>query len=180
MNPVDIDKLTQGNKKAWDLFVEQISPLLLHIIKKTLLHYNQSTDDISDFLQDIFIHFYKDNFHVLKLYDPQHSQFSTWCGVIARNKVIDRLRKKSISTIPLDDEHKKQPVVVPVNPSEKIEIPLELLSNRQRLVIRLIYEKDMDVSDVADMLSISPQTVRSLRHKALTKLREHFNLSDKK
>ena len=180
MNPVDIDKLTQGNKKAWDLFVEQISPLLLHIVKKTLIHYHQPTADISDFLQDIFIHFYKDNFHVLKLYDPKHSQFSTWCGVIARNKVIDRLRKKSVSTIPLDDEHEKQPVVVPVNQSEKIEIPLELLSNRQRLVIRLIYEKDMDVSEVAKMLSISQQTVRSLRHKALSKLREHFNLSDKK
>ena len=180
MNPVDIDKLTQGNKKAWDLFVEQISPLLLHIIKKTLLHYHQSTDDIPDFLQDIFIHFYKDNFHVLKLYDPQHGQFSTWCGVIARNKVIDRLRKKSISTIPLDDEHEQQAGVVPVNRTEKIRIPLDLLSNRQRLVIRLIYEKDMEVSEVADMLSISQQTVRSLRHKALSKLRDYFNLAEKK
>ena len=40
----------------------------------------------------------------------------------------------------------------------------------------LLYDRDMDAAEAANLLGIDPQTVRSMHHKALTKLRAHFAL----
>jgi RNA polymerase sigma-70 factor (ECF subfamily) len=58
--------------------------------------------------------------------------------------------------------------------SEPIKLPDELLSPRQKLVITMLYERDMDVGEIALALGIDPQTVRSTHHKAMLKLRLHF------
>jgi RNA polymerase sigma-70 factor (ECF subfamily) len=38
----------------------------------------------------------------------------------------------------------------------------------------MLYDRDMDVAEVAVALGIDPQTVRSAHHKAMVKLRAHF------
>jgi RNA polymerase sigma-70 factor (ECF subfamily) len=38
----------------------------------------------------------------------------------------------------------------------------------------MLYEGDMDVAEVAQKLGVDPQTVRSMHHKAMLKLRAHF------
>ena len=55
-----------------------------------------------------------------------------------------------------------------------INIPEGLLSERQALVLELLYQKDMEVAEAAEFMAVDPQTVRSMHHKALTKLRAHF------
>ena len=57
---------------------------------------------------------------------------------------------------------------------EPIKLPDELLSPRQKLVLTMLYERDMDVAEIATALGIDPQTVRSTHHKAMLKLREPF------
>jgi RNA polymerase sigma-70 factor (ECF subfamily) len=57
---------------------------------------------------------------------------------------------------------------------ENIKIPEGLLSGRQALVLELLYKRDLEVADAAEIMQIDPQTVRSTHHKALTKLRAHF------
>ena len=57
---------------------------------------------------------------------------------------------------------------------EQVKIPPGLLSERQALVLRLLYDRDMDAAEVAAMLGIDSQTVRSTHHKALVKLRKYF------
>ena len=42
----------------------------------------------------------------------------------------------------------------------------------------MIYEKDLDVAEIAAALGIDPQTVRSTHHKAMLKLRGHFAVED--
>jgi len=57
---------------------------------------------------------------------------------------------------------------------ERLMIPPDLLTERQALVVKLLYEREMEVTDVAKMLQVDAQTVRSTHHKALLRLREHF------
>jgi RNA polymerase sigma-70 factor (ECF subfamily) len=38
----------------------------------------------------------------------------------------------------------------------------------------MLYDREMDVAEVAAALGIDPQTVRSAHHKAIVKLRTHF------
>ena len=56
----------------------------------------------------------------------------------------------------------------------EINIPEELLSPRQRLVLRLLFDDEMSVAEAAEAMSVEAQTVRSAKHKALTKLRQFF------
>ena len=59
-------------------------------------------------------------------------------------------------------------------PREKVRLPEGLLSPRQKLILGLLYERDMEVAEIAAHLGIDPQTVRSTHHKAMLKLIEHF------
>ena len=57
---------------------------------------------------------------------------------------------------------------------ERIKVPAGLLSPRQTLVLHLLYGKELEVAEAAELLDVDPQTIRSTHHKALTKLRNHF------
>jgi len=41
-------------------------------------------------------------------------------------------------------------------------------------VLTMLYERDMDVAEIAKTLDVDPQTIRSTHHKAMLKLRAHF------
>ena len=56
--------------------------------------------------------------------------------------------------------------------SETPPIPRNLLTARQASIMALLYEQELDVSDVAELLGITEQTVRSAHHKAITRLRD--------
>jgi len=42
------------------------------------------------------------------------------------------------------------------------------------LVLELLYRRELEVAEAAEMLGVDPQTVRSTHHKAMIKLRAHF------
>ncbi|MBL8674031.1 MAG: hypothetical protein JNL07_04020, partial [Rhodospirillales bacterium] len=50
------------------------------------------------------------------------------------------------------------------------------LTDRQALVLKLLYDRDMDVAEAAGFLKVDAQTVRSTHHKAMLRLREHFRV----
>ena len=56
----------------------------------------------------------------------------------------------------------------------KLKLPEALLSPRQREILGMLYDGEMDVAEIATALGIDPQTVRSAHHKAMLKLRAHF------
>ena len=171
---IDLPQLINGDKTEWDHFVHATSPVIFSLVERTLSSAGLDRADVYDVVQDIFLHLCKDEFRVLKTYDPTRSKISTWCGTIARNKAIDALRQRRMRLVSIVDAPEMS--VDFADPlREPLEILQELLTARQALIMRLLYEEDMDVNEVASMLSIEAQTVRSARHKALIKLRTFFN-----
>ena len=55
------------------------------------------------------------------------------------------------------------------------EIPLHVLSARQRLVMTLLFDEQLSVAEAAGLIGVDEQTIRSTKHKALTRLREHLS-----
>jgi RNA polymerase sigma factor (sigma-70 family) len=53
-----------------------------------------------------------------------------------------------------------------------------VLTARQELVLSLTFDREMEAAEIAKLLRISPQTVRSTRHKAIERLRRHFAAED--
>jgi RNA polymerase sigma-70 factor (ECF subfamily) len=61
-----------------------------------------------------------------------------------------------------------------VEPVSKLKLPEALLSPRQRQILSMLYDHEMEVAEIAQQLGIDPQTVRSAHHKAMIKLRAYF------
>jgi RNA polymerase sigma-70 factor (ECF subfamily) len=168
-----------GDEEAWDTFTIQVTPIIFAAVQRTLQHYAQSAtiDDVYDYVQEAFLRLVKDGCRLLRSYDPARASMSTWLTLIARSVTIDQLRKRSVPTVPLPENGGPGvlPKAKPVDaPTDALEIPDTLLSPRQRLVLRLLYDRDMSVEEAAAALDVEPQTIRSTKHKALTRIREFF------
>lgn len=171
----DIIRVVSGEKAAWDRFVEKFSGLLFGVTIRTLRARTASLDqeDARDVVQEIFLRLVKDDFRLLRTYDPERASLPTWLTVVARSSAIDFLRRpeRSRETEELDDTLE---AADDVPFGGRLELPPGLLSERQRQILHLLFDEDMDVAEVATTLRVQAQTVRSLKHQALVKLREHY------
>jgi RNA polymerase sigma-70 factor (ECF subfamily) len=167
-----MDRLVGGDSGQWERFVRTISPVVNHVIRQTLSRYGKSPIDAGDLLQDVFVKLCRRDFELLKKYDPARSRLSTWVSVIARNVAIDHLRRRHPVTLSIDDVPASEDAAT--TGSEPVDIPFDLLPPRQILIMKLLYERDMTVREVARILGIKEQTVRSARHKAIATLRSLF------
>ena len=164
------DALLQGEKAAWDAFVRRYGGLIVAAIRGVAPPHA----DIEDLTQDVFIRLCKDDFRLLRTYDPARASLSTWITIVARSTARDGLRRRRGESVPIDAVPEAQLAVEPVEPVQKLKLPDALLSPRQREILTMLYDREMDVAEIAGVLKIDPQTVRSAHHKAMIKLRAHF------
>jgi RNA polymerase sigma-70 factor (ECF subfamily) len=164
------DALLQGDKAAWDAFVRRYGGLIVAAIRGVAPPHAE----IEDLAQDVFIRLCKDDFRLLRTYDPARASLSTWLTIVARSTARDGLRRRRGESVPIDAVPEAQLAVDPVEPVQKLKLPEALLSPRQREILTMLYDREMDVAEIASVLKIDPQTVRSAHHKAMIKLRVHF------
>ena len=165
----DLSALVDGDKAAWDRFVARFSGLIAAAVRRVV----GPTGEVDDIAQDVFLRLCKDDRHLMRQYDPARASLSTWLTIVARSVAHDAIRRRRAPSITLDDVPEAALSVEP-NIVEQIKIPDGLLSPRQALVLAMLYEREMDVAEIAAALSIDAQTVRSTHHKAMLKLRAHF------
>src|SRR5207249_9613452 len=99
---------------------------------------------------------------------------STWLTIVARSTARDAMRRRRAESVPIEAVPEAQLAVDPVEPVRKLKLPEALLSPRQREILGMLYDREMEVAEIAGALGIDPQTVRSAHHKAMVKLRAHF------
>jgi RNA polymerase sigma-70 factor (ECF subfamily) len=172
-----VRRLIGGEASAWSELVEQFGPVVYGAIGKTLRRYNRDGADAGDIAQDVFVRLCQEDYRLLRQYDPARAALSTWLTVIAVSGTIDFLRRQKAATSPLEDLPDHVAAVEPKMP-DPIRIPEGLLSPRQSLVLSLLYDKEMEVAEIAALLAVDAQTVRSTHHKALVKLRAYFADAD--
>jgi len=173
LNQIDLRALATGNKRAWDSFVVAAAPLINAVIRRTLASYRLSEEDVMDAAQDVFVRLCANDFRLLKTYDPARAGLSTWLAVVSRSSAVDHARRRRQATQPLD-EVPEASLGVEDRHVEKLKIPQGLLTDRQILILKCLYDEERDVAEVAQLLKIDAQTVRSTHHKALLRLRAHF------
>lgn len=173
LNQIDLRTLATGNKRTWDSFVGAAAPLINAVVRRTLAPYRLSEEDVMDAAQDVFVRLCAQDFRLLNTYDPARAGLSTWLAVVARSAAIDHARRRRQATEPLDDVPEAA-LGVEDRHVEKLKIPAGLLTERQMLILRCLYDEERDVAEVAILLKIDAQTVRSTHHKALLRLRAHF------
>lgn len=164
------DALFDGDSNAWQGFVRRYGGLIVAAVRGIA----PTPGDVEDLTQDVFVRLCKDGFRLLRSYDPARAALSTWLTIVARSTARDALRRRRADSVPIENVPEAQLAVDPVEPVQKLKLPEALLSPRQREILGMLYDREMDVAEVARALDIDPQTVRSAHHKAMLKLRAHF------
>ena len=166
----DLEGLLRGERGAWDAFVRRYGGLVVAAVRGV----SMAQGEVEDLTQEVFVRLCKDDFRLLRSYDPARASLSTWLTIVARSTARDGLRRRRAESVPIDAVPEAQLAIDPVEPAQKLKLPEALLSPRQREILAMLYDREMDVAEIARALGIDPQTVRSAHHKAMVKLRGHF------
>ena len=170
------EALAEGAPGAWSRFVARFAGVVYAAVQRRLIPAGRG-EEVDDVVQEVYLRLCKADFRLLKSYDPRRARLSTWLTVVATSASIDHLRRQRLARVAIEDAPESCLAVEdPV--FERVRIPEGLLSGRQALVLELLYRRDLEVAEAAALMKVDPQTVRSMHHKALTKLRAHFRRQD--
>lgn len=122
-------------------------------------------------------------FRGLKRYDPKR-RFVTWLLSIASHHCIDRLRRRKMLLVPLEELH-SEPQIADAAPGPEIalakaEQEQELrrsmlhLASTDRAAIVLHYWHGLSYAEVAETLSLTVSAVKSRMHRARRELAEQM------
>ena len=180
MNKI-LSKCLQGQKWAWDAFVEEYAPVIFAAVQRILRSHGLSGQEqtVEDISQDVFLRLINNDFHLLRSYDPARASLATWLTIVTRSTTIDFLRRRRLVTTSLDQAPPLASAESPSAPSPATEgLPAGLLTARQKLILHLLFDRQLAPADIAKLLGISPQVVRSTKHKAIERLQRHFKGTD--
>jgi RNA polymerase sigma factor (sigma-70 family) len=172
----ELEALARGEKEAWEAFVRRYAGLVVAAVRGVA----REAAEVEDLVQEVFLRLCRDDFRLLRTYDPARAQLSTWITIVARSTARDALRRHRPVVVPIEAVPESRLAVDPVEPVRPLKLPEALLSPRQREILTMLYDQEMDVSEVAAALGIDRQTVRSAHHKAMVKLRAHFKAEAKR
>ena len=158
----DLKACIDGDKAAWDAFVDTYGRVIYAAVRKVI----GSSGPIDDPVQEVFVRLVRNDFRLLRTYDPERASLTTWLTLVARSAAIDFVRKRRLNAVPLADFD--APEKLEEAESGLPEIPYHLLSGRQRLVIRMLFDQSMSVTEAAqgtseisaaisDVLSFKPE-----------------------
>jgi RNA polymerase sigma-70 factor (ECF subfamily) len=168
--------LLSGVANADDAFYVKYGPTIYGAVNHVLRNRpaGAAALDADDLAQEVFLRLLKEDARLLRSYDPARAAFSTWLSLVARSTALSLLRKNNPVAREINPD--QLPAAPQKQSAEEISPALldKLLTARQKLVLHLIFDKNLAVEEVARILDVETQTVRSTKHKALEQLRRHF------
>ncbi len=162
-----VTKILDGDSEAVTQFYNQYAQKIRTYFANRL----PQTEDIEAFTHDILL----EVIDSLPLFEGK-SSLSTWVYKIAHNTLVDFYRKKKINSLLLSQlpflEIVAQEIYQPEFQYEKnklrdkLETTLRGLSNTYRQVLRLHYEEQKSIKDIAIIMRLSPKATESLLFRA--------------
>jgi len=156
-------------------------------IQSLFRHWIGNRDAAEDLTQDVFLRV----FRARKSYQP-NAKFSTWLFTIANNVAINQIRSQrrkpemqfgaANERDSEEDLHSAEAMMagsefLPARQLDKnelremVRLAIESLNERQRLAVLLNRFEGMNYAEIADIMQLSPQAVKSLLCRAHIQLR---------
>jgi RNA polymerase sigma-70 factor (ECF subfamily) len=136
--------------------------------RRGLARAGQPVDQSEDIVQEILL-----AVHLKRHTWDVDAPFAPWLFAIARNKLIDALRRRGRRIFVNVDDFAEtladQPAAEAASPQE-VATQLETLPARQREVLQSIAVESASIKDTAQKLSMSEGAVRVALHRALSSL----------
>ena len=89
--------LLNGDPDAWEDFVRRYGGLIVAAVRGLA----PASGEIEDLTQDVFVRLCRDDFRLLRSYDPERAALSTWLTIVARSTARDALRRRRADSVPI-------------------------------------------------------------------------------
>jgi RNA polymerase sigma-70 factor (ECF subfamily) len=164
--------IAAGDKSAVDRFIERYGGLIWTLTKKM----TRSSHDAEDLVQEIFIELWKNAPH----FRPERGSEISFISIIARRRLLDRLRKNSVHA-QVHNLHEESMLEVSERQSDSLEVADEIakvrncmdqLSPNAQGVLKLILQEGMSHQEVSTSLRLPLGSVKSFARRGLLSLRE--------
>ena len=157
-----------GDDAAYHRLLKAVTPILRAAARRGLARAGQPVDQAEDIVQDILL-----AVHLKRHTWDVGAPFAPWLFAIARNKLIDALRRRGRRIfVNIDDFSETlpdQPAAETASPSE-VASQLQSLPARQREVLQAIAVDSASIKETAAKFAMSEGAVRVALHRGLTAL----------
>ncbi len=157
-----------GDGTAYHNVLKAVTPVLRAIVARGLARAGQPADQSEDIVQEILL-----AVHLKRHTWDAGAPFAPWLFAIARNKLIDALRRRGRRIfVNIDDFAETladQPASETASPSE-VAAQLQTLPARQREVLQSIAVESASIKDTATKFAMSEGAVRVALHRGLASL----------
>jgi RNA polymerase sigma-70 factor (ECF subfamily) len=157
-----IEQARQGDQRAFGLLVQAYQKPVFNLTYRML----GNAQEAEDAAQETFLRAYSS----LRQYQPEH-KFSTWLFAIANHHCIDRLRKRRVSFVSIEDNpvlenmsgESPQPErqALLVEQSVEMQKLLQELEPEYRMPLVLRYWEDYSYEEIATAMDITVPAVKS-------------------
>ena len=168
----DIAPCLAGDARAWSLFVGRFTGLVHTVALRVMRSRRKDLDgaQVRDVVRCVFLRLARRGARLLRGFDPERCSLAAFLVVLARSTALDFLRYGYLNAEALDDFDVPARCDASGMFSEP-SFPEGVLTERQQTVMQLLFAKEYEVATVAEILGITPQTVRSIKHEAVKRLR---------
>ncbi len=177
MNPSVLHRIAAGDSTAVRECIDQFGALVWSLARRL----SRTAADAEDATQEIFL----DIWRSAARFDASQGSEKVFIAMIARRRLIDRLRKTTAEP-PMDPVEVLELVAWP-DPGTASEISQEAeqamralaeLRPEQRQVLELGLLHGLSQSEIATRLSMPLGTVKSFMRRGLIRVREFMNIDD--
>lgn len=167
-------RISQQDQAALSKLYDRYARLIYAFAFKSLENVEESEEVVIDVFAQVW--------RTAHSYNPEKSRVDTWLFMIARSRILDRLRKLQRSTkkqTASKEAYLQSPNTSP-DPIEDVVISerrsvvlaaLEQLNPKNRQILELSYYKGLSHQQIAEAMNLSLGTVKSCIRLSLNKLR---------
>jgi RNA polymerase sigma-70 factor, ECF subfamily len=157
-----------GDQSAFAELVREHQAMVFSIAR----HFFRDRALAEDLAQEVFLHLYQ---NLASIESEAHLKF--WLRKVSGHRCIDHSRKRRIKTVNVDEA--PEPVSIFDWPDAMMQTTLRrivaTLPERPRLVVTLRYQEDLDPAEIAEILEMPLNTVKSHLRRSLAILREKMS-----
>lgn len=164
--PLDpLSRATAGEQAAFAELVRAHESMVFSIA----WHVLRDRDLAQEVAQDVFLQLFRS---LAEIRSPEHLLF--WLRRVAGNRCIDVLRRRNVRPVPLEEiDLANQSGADPFDPilARRLRELLATLPTAQRVAVTLRYQEDLDPREIAAILDLPVNTVKSHLRRALASMR---------
>jgi RNA polymerase sigma-70 factor, ECF subfamily len=157
-----------GDGAAYHRLLKAVTPVLRAAARRGLARAGQPVDQSEDIVQDILL-----AVHLKRHTWDVKAPFAPWLFAIARNKLIDSLRRRGRRIfVNIEDFAETIPSepAAEIAPASEVAAQLQSLPTRQREVLQSIAVDSASIKDTAAKFAMSEGAVRVALHRGLANL----------